>query len=477
MDVSVGAKTDAGKRANNEDAVLVLQPRKGGMGADAVIIVADGMGGRASGEDASSTAVKTIRATLDQLLEAGPSRPPYADALATAIRRANSDVFELARERPGQKGMGTTIVAAIIADDSAVIAHVGDSRAYLLRDGLLRRLTEDHSYIHDQIKSGNLSDFDARNSRFRHVITKAIGIDPTVQPDIRTHKLQVGDSLLICTDGLSNIVDEAGMIQIMSRARTAQEAIDYLVDAAKRGGSKDNITGALARIGVFDPNSGSGASSGEIAHGSIVPEEAIAIIEPEPLPLPVRARVCLSAEAIRTIASVAIGLVAGVLLTALLCLAMGWLRFSKVQAPPPKVEVVQPRVNVESLTYAQPRILMDKDVLSNLMAGNPAGVIVVDAKTRKLLQVNQAGQVRSTDRIDAGTISEYSTLSMATDDQGYIYIANSETRLLKRYSPDGRFEQTIGQGHLDKPQALFVTHVGDIYIVDNNRLKLIRACH
>ena len=232
MDVSLGAKTDAGRRENNEDAVLVLRSPNGELGADAVIVVADGMGGRAFGEDASSTAVKTVKATLLQLLKPGPAMPPVSDALATAIRRANSDVFELARSKSGQKGMGTTCVAAVIAGDTLTIAHVGDSRAYLLRDGLLRRLTEDHSYIHDQVKSGNLSDHDARTSRFRHVITKAIGIDATVNPDIQSHKIAEGDCLLFCTDGLSNTVDEAGMIQIMSRARTTQEAIEDLVDAA-----------------------------------------------------------------------------------------------------------------------------------------------------------------------------------------------------------------------------------------------------
>ncbi|MDR3707834.1 MAG: protein phosphatase 2C domain-containing protein [Capsulimonadaceae bacterium] len=475
MDVSIGSKTDLGTRENNEDAVLVVQPRNGELGAQAVLIVADGMGGRAYGEDASSTAVRTIRATLGSLLAPGAAKPPYGDALAAAIRRANSDVYELARTKSGQKGMGTTCVAAVIADDSATIAHVGDSRAYLLRDGLLRRLTEDHSYVHDQIKSGNLSDHDARQSRFRHVITKAIGIDPTVEPDIKTHKLCEGDTLLLCTDGLSNIVDEAGMIQIMSRARTAQEAIDYLVDAAKRGGSKDNISGALARIGVAEPDGLAATATGEQMHGSLTlerPAEAATIVDTG-LGEDAKAG---EASPRRVVAPVVGGAVIGALICSLVLAAVGWLHPFYVAPRPHKAVYSAAAVDYAKLSYGKPQVLLLDDVLPDLLAGGDAGVVVANARTGKLMCINAAGQIHEAGQIEPRPASSLEGRRfIASDAQGNVYITNAGEAMIRLYTADGKYIKCIGQGQIQQPASLWVARPGDIYVIDGGRLTVIRA--
>src|SRR5579883_2413413 len=185
MKISAGARTDTGTRDNNEDSLAVLTNHKGDLRVDCVMIVADGMGGRAYGERASSAAVDSIHKTLKELLAVNaPEAPPVPDALATALRRANSLVYDLAENNPGRQPMGTTCTTAVIAEDKLYIAHVGDSRAYLLRDDILRPIPTDHSYVAEQIRAGHLSDHDARSSRFKNVITKAVGIEPTLQPDI-----------------------------------------------------------------------------------------------------------------------------------------------------------------------------------------------------------------------------------------------------------------------------------------------------
>ncbi|HEY3328743.1 MAG TPA: protein phosphatase 2C domain-containing protein [Capsulimonadaceae bacterium] len=463
MEVTIGIRTDRGKRENNEDAVLVIQPKAGEIGADAIVIVADGMGGRASGEEASAMAVSSIRETLVTLLKPGPNMPSYEDALSAAMRRANSAVFELAQAGTGNKGMGTTCVAAVLGKDGAVIAHVGDSRAYLLRDGLLRRLTEDHSYIHDQVKSGHLSDHDARHSRFRHVITKAIGIDASVKPDVHIHPLAVGDSLLLCTDGMSNVVDEAGMIQIMSRARSAQESVDFLVDAAIRGGSKDNVTGALVRVGIPDAPGAPGPRDVSSAAASPAPaSEPVVAPASEKRPIP-RPPVWMLAGII------------GILLGALLVLLIVLPQLDHRPAKPTVIAPVTRPADIAHLTYANPRILLVQPVVSNLIAGGPQGVVVAESETGNLLSINSAGQVKSAGKIDPHASTPRDNRYIAVDAQGYIYLTTPASKLIRRTDPDGSNELAIARGQLTRPEALYVDASGNIYVIDDGRLEFIKA--
>ncbi len=473
MDVTIGTKTDAGKRENNEDAVLVVQPNTADLGADAIVIVADGMGGRASGEEASSLAVTSIRDTLLTLLKPSPTMPSYEEALTTAMRRANSAVYELARANTTSKGMGTTCVAAVIGKGSIAIAHVGDSRAYMLRDGLLRRLTDDHSYIHDQVKSGHLSDHDARHSRFRHVITKAIGIEAMVKPDIQLHAMAKGDSFLLCTDGMSNIVDEAGMIQIMSRARSAQEGVEYLVDAAIRGGSKDNVTGALMRIGIPDhPDAIINKALKQIEIEGInedgtTPSHSADddIDDTETVVLPSRP----------VLPWFLLGAVLGALIAAGALLFSGHVKGltnAKTRKP---VMAVAKLIDVDNLVYSAPRLLLIQPVIANLIAGSDAGVVVAEAETGNLLSISPSGEVRPAGHIDPKGSSTTGDRYMATDTRGYVYLTTPAVKMIRRVTPDGTIQRPIAQDLLDKPEALYIAKDGSIYVIDDGRLHYIKA--
>jgi len=248
MDVAIGKRTDTGKRANNEDCLRVVRSSDFAMSADALVVVADGMGGCAHGEQASALAARTIEWSVRTQLIPGLNCPPYRDILTEAIRRANGEVYELSQQAPEDRGMGTTCVVGIFALRGVVIAHVGDSRAYLVRDERLERLTCDHSLVEDQIKTGKMSDHDARGSTQRHLLTRAVGVRPGISPVITYYDLNDGDSVLFCTDGLSNHVDEIGIVQIIMRSGSAQQAVDNLVDAAIMSGSNDNVTAVLASV-------------------------------------------------------------------------------------------------------------------------------------------------------------------------------------------------------------------------------------
>ncbi len=181
MNVTAGAKTDPGQRPNNEDRYAIVDTRRRALRADGVLIIADGMGGRSFGEQAAATAVETVEETLAEMLDSRQEgEVVIGDALASALRKANARVYEMARADEDRKGMGTTCVAAVIEGEMLYVAHAGDSRAYLLRDGELTQLTDDHSYVAEQVRAGAITEEGARKSRFRNIITRAVGIDPAL---------------------------------------------------------------------------------------------------------------------------------------------------------------------------------------------------------------------------------------------------------------------------------------------------------
>jgi serine/threonine protein phosphatase PrpC len=250
MNISIGARTDIGGRDNNEDCLAVLDRERVSMRADAVLVIADGMGGRANGEEASAIAVKVVRETLMDLLNPSTEHrlPPAEEMLATAMRRANSAIYDLAQEFPETDGMGTTCIAALVSEGIFTLAHVGDSRAYLIRDNTIQPITSDHTYVADQVRAGNMSAEAAKTSRFRNVITRAIGISPTVEPDFETISLLDTDTILLCTDGLSNTLDESQILGVVSPNETVQGATNALIECAKAHGVRDNVTVIAVRI-------------------------------------------------------------------------------------------------------------------------------------------------------------------------------------------------------------------------------------
>ena len=221
-------------RTTNEDAY--------GYCLDAgVFAVCDGMGGAAAGEVASRLAVDT----LIERLCAAISPEDRRIALEESIAAANRLVYAQAGQDASLQGMGTTLVAVAIQDHSALIGHVGDSRCYLYRGSQLTRQTNDHSLVDEQVRLGHMTQADADRSPLRNVITRAIGTQTSVEPEITELALESGDTLLLCSDGLTREVSEAGIASILQRPGTVEEKCQRLIDAANDAGSHDNVTAIL----------------------------------------------------------------------------------------------------------------------------------------------------------------------------------------------------------------------------------------
>ncbi|MGN0038358.1 MAG: Stp1/IreP family PP2C-type Ser/Thr phosphatase [Coriobacteriales bacterium] len=220
------ARTDVGcVREHNEDSFIAATP---------LFVVADGMGGHEAGEVASEIAINT-------LLEKAPSSPD-GDALANAVRAANIAIISAAANGTGRPGMGTTMTAAQVFEDQLVIAQVGDSRAYLLHEGTLQRITRDHSLVADLVEQGRITEEEARVHPQRSVITRALGSDATVEPDIYILRVSPGDRLLLCSDGLSGMVQDSGIASILRANASPQDCCDALIREALAAGGMDNVT-------------------------------------------------------------------------------------------------------------------------------------------------------------------------------------------------------------------------------------------
>ena len=232
MRLVFAAATDVGRmRKNNEDSYLSSKP---------VAAVADGMGGHSAGEVASAIAIEELAALGDR----GPweNETAATDDLKQAILRANRRIREMAASDRKLNGMGTTLVALLEDGDMVHVANVGDSRGYLLRQGELSQVTVDHSLVQELVDDGRLSPEDAERHPQRSVITRALGIDPEVEFDLFTYKLQVGDRLLLCSDGLTDVVGTAQIRNVLLRVRSPQKAARQLVTVANEQGGPDNIT-------------------------------------------------------------------------------------------------------------------------------------------------------------------------------------------------------------------------------------------
>lgn len=229
---SFGSRTDIGcLRDHNEDSLVVTPP---------LFAVADGMGGHAAGEVASEIAVRVLS-------ELAPEHPD-GEALGRAIEEANRGVIQAAREGRGRQGMGTTMTAAMLEGERLVIAQVGDSRAYLLHQGKLQQLTRDHSLMADMIEAGQLTPEEARTHPQRSVITRALGSDAHLHPDIYEINVETGDRLLICSDGLSGMIFDDQIENTLRRVQDPQRCASQLVNEAIAAGGHDNVTVIVADV-------------------------------------------------------------------------------------------------------------------------------------------------------------------------------------------------------------------------------------
>jgi protein phosphatase len=228
-------RTDTGRqRSANEDAYFVRSP---------IFVVADGMGGAQAGEVASKAAAEAFDRDL-------PDAPPER-VLQETIEAANREIHELARADPSRAGMGTTITAAIVnaQSDEVCIGHVGDSRAYRLREGKLERLTRDHSLVEEMRRKGQITDAQAEDHPQRSIITRALGPEPSVEVDVRTVSAAPGDVFLLCSDGLTTMVDEKRIGEVLAGEASIKEAVRTLIDEANRAGGRDNITALAFLLG------------------------------------------------------------------------------------------------------------------------------------------------------------------------------------------------------------------------------------
>lgn len=236
MKLRAAGLTDVGKvRAHNEDHCAVLTEH-------GLFVVADGMGGQLAGEVASRMAVDIL---CEQLLcpnEDAPFPDTAANRMVAAIRLANRTIHTAGETNPDWKNMGTTVVAAEIADARLLVAHVGDSRCYLLRDRNILQLTEDHSLVAEQQRRGLISKEEAATSRMKNVITRAVGAFAEVNPDVHEVDLLAGDRVLLCSDGLSNMVADEELLAVAARHDDPGDACAQMVAMANQRGGRDNIT-------------------------------------------------------------------------------------------------------------------------------------------------------------------------------------------------------------------------------------------
>lgn len=235
QDISFGSRTDIGYvRDHNEDSLIIIPP---------LFAVADGMGGHEAGEIASEITVNT-------LAELAPSHLD-AEGLTAAVEAANYNVMKAPRQGIGRDGMGTTLTAAMLEGERLLIAQVGDSRAYLLHKGHLQQITRDHSLMADLIEAGQITPEEARVHPNRSVITRAIGSDIHMRPDIYELNVDAGDRILLCSDGLSSMISNNAIESIMRRQSDAQHCANELVTAALENGGADNVTVVVADVPGF----------------------------------------------------------------------------------------------------------------------------------------------------------------------------------------------------------------------------------
>jgi PPM family protein phosphatase len=256
-------KTDTGRqRRDNEDSAFARAP---------VFVVADGMGGAQAGEVASRLAIEAFEHGL-------PDDGSAEERLAARVREANRQIYERSRADRGRAGMGTTLTAAYVGDAHVAIAHVGDSRAYLFRGGTLQRLTQDHSLVDELVRRGKLTEEQAAEHPQRSIITRALGPEPDVEVDTWTYPARSGDVVLLCSDGLTSMISEERVRDVLSAHENLDAAADALIDEANQAGGRDNITVVLFRLEELDGDDG---SNEETMVGVAAPRAASADVDTE----------------------------------------------------------------------------------------------------------------------------------------------------------------------------------------------------
>ena len=232
-------------RSGNEDSFAVEADREHGL-----FIVADGMGGHAAGEVASEMAVQILQRELGDLRDLDEATA--GERVARALKHANKAIHDRTMSEVDKQGMGTTASVLVIAGRKYLIGQVGDSRVYLLRDGALRQLTKDHSYVQEQVDAGFLTPEQARYHPYSNVITRCVGASPEVEPDIYTGDVRVGDLFLVASDGLTGMVDDRRLQQLLLARVAPERLVHLLISEANGRGGLDNITAIVVQVAELD---------------------------------------------------------------------------------------------------------------------------------------------------------------------------------------------------------------------------------
>lgn len=245
MKLKFALKSDKGiTRDNNEDSGLILA---GYTGVPATFIIADGMGGHNSGEVASKMAVEAVSRFLLEREGLYETEETVGEAVREAMLEANKVVYAESKQEGSNSGMGTTLIVAAAFNRRLLIGHVGDSRAYMARDGLLKRVTVDHSYVEELVRNGSLTREEAQNHPGRNLITRALGCSEDIEIDLYYCDMNDGDCFLLCTDGLTNMLGEAEILDLLNGSDNPQAVCDELVKRANERGGEDNITVIVIR--------------------------------------------------------------------------------------------------------------------------------------------------------------------------------------------------------------------------------------
>ncbi len=462
--LTFGHKTATGRtRKTNQDSYAVVSREDLGGLADGLFVVADGMGGRAGGEIASRVTVETVpKVVLDVLSEDKHLEPPerMRSAVHEALLAANEAVFGQAKANPELRGMGTTCVAVLVHGDKAAVGNIGDSRVYLLRDGGFRPLTHDHSLVAQHLLAGELTEEEARGSRYRNIITRAIGIAEAVEPDVELVRLHSGDTLLLCSDGLTNMLTDTEIARILARGDDPEVTCNHLVGSANAAGGLDNITAVVLRYGSFIPV-------------DIVEDEegAEEFARPVPYPQPARRSAWRYVPIPLLFAVVAI---AWFMLSQYeLHMTPPYLRERKEITGPAVVTLPKPAVNYSLLDYAEPKTLINRPIRGSFLSVTPSGrVTVIDAADNELVRwekgtTKQTGLFVTIDNTTKGP-------GLVEDPDGNTYVVSRPDKAIHKYDQRKRID-VICAGKLADSEAIGIDALGNLYVIDGKKLKKIEA--
>jgi len=511
LTLTIGFKTHVGiVRNSNQDSYAVL--RRGDLSnrLDALLVLADGMGGTGGGDIASRMVAQAVPdSMLEFLYEAGGSKPDIEQMLRETFTRANHKVWTTRKfERPELKQMGTTCVTAVVNEDMLTVANLGDSRAYLLRAGKLRQLTNDHSEVWQEVMAGRMTRDEAQHSRFRNRITRAIGLGPEVQTDVFNVPLQDGDTVLLCSDGLNGELRDVEIAQILAGSADIQEVCDLLVDAALAHGGRDNVTVVAMRYGNFIPltlpvTTDEDDTDPEQAwrrqtRPPLEEEEEFPGDDLEPVPSsrrpesrPVRVEPAPTSHRSRQPANSTNGILVGlVILLAAVAGVEGYLLYQNGYFKPKPIEKLvvaptKPQVNFSN--YGAPKLVTPKEVLDTCLLFDEKHNPIVASRTGNLIRILPTGATE----LLGGTFPSLPPLpdthrptvgparaDFAMDADGNLFTINVETKTIQIYSKSGtRVGYEIGKGYLKSPVRIAVNAEDVIFVIDDRKLYRLDTTH